>query len=84
MFSAKGFAAGKDVTPYSGSAAAAITDSNIVAIIAAPKRAASSDGPQISATEKLRKDDSINGTGSEPIDGGVQHFPLWIKVPPNV
>jgi hypothetical protein len=53
MLSAKGFAAGMDVTPYSGSAAAAITDSNIVANIAAPKRAASSDELQTSATEKL-------------------------------
>jgi hypothetical protein len=84
MLSAKGFAAGMDVTPYSGSAAAAITDSNIVVNIAAPKHAASSDEPQISATEKLWKEDLINATDSELIAGGVQHFPLWIKVPPNM
>jgi hypothetical protein len=84
MFSANGFAAGEDVTLYSGSAAAAIAASNIVAIIAAPKRAASSDEPQISATEKLWKEDLINATDSELIAGGVQYFPLWIKVPPNI
>lgn len=84
MLSAKGFASGMDVTPYSGSVAAAIVASNIVAIIAAPKRAASSDEPQISATEKLWKEDLINATGNELIAGDVQHFPLWIKVPPNM
>jgi hypothetical protein len=84
MFSAKGFAVGKNVTPYSGSAAAAIMASNIVASIAAPKRAVSNVGPQTSATEKLWKEDLINATGNERIAGGVQHFPLWIKVPPNI
>lgn len=84
MLSAKGFAAGMDVTLYSGSAAAAIVASNIVAIIAAPKHAASSDEPQISATEKLWKEDLINATDSERIVGGVQHFPLWIKVPLSI
>ena len=81
MFSVKGFAAGKNVTPYSGSAAAAIMASNIAASIAAPKRAVSSVELQTSATEKLRKEDLINETDNEPIAGGVQHFPLWIKVP---
>jgi hypothetical protein len=41
-------------------------------------------GPQTSATEKLWKEDLINATGNERIAGGVQHFPLWIKVPPNI
>jgi hypothetical protein len=51
MFSVKGFAAGADVTPYSGSAAVAIMASNIAASVSL---------------------------------GGVQRFPLWIKVPPGV
>jgi hypothetical protein len=81
MFSVKGFAAGKNATPYSGSAAAAIMDSNIVASIAAPKRAVSSDELQTSATEKLWKEGWINATDSARIASGVQHFPLWI-IPP--
>jgi hypothetical protein len=84
MFSAKGFAVGKNVTPYSGSAAAAIMASNIAASIAAPKRAANSDEPQTSATEKLWKEDLINETDSERIADGAQHFPLWIKVPLSI
>jgi hypothetical protein len=84
MFSAKGFAAGEDVTPYSGSAAAAIMGSNIAASIAAPKRAVSNVGPQTSATEKLWKEDLINETDSERIADGAQHFPLWIKVPVSI
>ncbi len=58
--------------------------SNIVASIAAPKRAVSSVGPQTSATEKLWKEDWINATDSERIASGVQHFPLWIKVPLSI
>jgi hypothetical protein len=81
MFSAKGFAAGEDVTPYSGFAAVAIMASNTAANIAAPKRAVSSGEPQTSDTEGLRKEDLINATDSEPIAGDVPHFPLWIKVP---
>lgn len=84
MFSAKGFAAGRDVTPYFGSAAAAITASNIAASIAAPKRAVNSDELQTSATEKLQREDLINATDSELIAGGVQNFPLWIKVPLSI
>jgi hypothetical protein len=84
MFCAKGFADGKDVTPYSGSVAAAIVASNIVASIAAPKRAASNDEPQTSATEKLRRENLINATGNERIAGGEQNFPLWIKVPLSI
>lgn len=84
MLSAKGFAAGEDVTPYFGSAVAAITASNIVASIVAPKRAGSRDELQTSATEKLRKEDLINVTDSELIAGGMQHFPLWIKVPLSI
>jgi hypothetical protein len=84
MFSAKGFAVGKNVTLYSGSAAAAIMASNIAASIAAPKRAVNNIGPQTSATEKLWKEDLINATDSERIAGGAQHFPLWIKVPLSI
>jgi hypothetical protein len=84
MFSAKGFAAGRDVTPYFGSAAAAIVASNIVASIAEAKRAVSSDELQTSATEKLWKECLINATDSERIAGGVQRFPLWIKVPLSI
>jgi len=84
MFCANGFAVGQDVTLYSGSAAAAIVASNIVAIIAAPKRDVSNDEPQTSATEKLRKEDLINATDNEHIADGVQHFPLWIKVPLSI
>jgi hypothetical protein len=84
MLSAKGFAAGEDVTPYFGSAAAAITASNIVASIAAPKRAVSNVGPQTSATEKLRKGNLINATDSELTASVAPHFPLWIKVPRSV
>jgi hypothetical protein len=84
MFSAKGFAAGEDVTPYFGSAAAAIVASNIAVSIAAPKRAVNSDELQTSATEKLWKEGLINATDSELIASGVQHFPLWIKVPRSI
>jgi len=84
MFSDKGFAAGMDVTLYSGFAAVAIVASNIAASIAAPKRAASSDESQTSATEKLWKEDLINATDSERIAGGAQNFPLWIKVPLSI
>jgi hypothetical protein len=84
MFCAKGFAVGKNVTPYSGSAAAAIMASNIAASIAAPKRAVSNVGPQTSATEKLWEEDLINETDSERIADGAQHFPLWIKVPLSI
>ena len=84
MFSVKGFAAGKNVTPSSGSAAAAIMASNIAVSIAAPKLAVSSVELQTSATEKLWKESWINATGSEHIASGAQHFPLWIKVPPSI
>lgn len=84
MFSVKGFAAGKNVMPSFGSAAAVIMASNIAASIAAPKRAVSSVGLQTSATEKLWKEDWINETDSERIAGGAQHFPLWIKVPLSI
>jgi hypothetical protein len=39
MFSVKGFAVGKNVTPFSGSAGVAIVASNIAASIAVPKHA---------------------------------------------
>ncbi len=81
LFSVKGFAAGKNVTPSSGSAAAVIMASNIAAGIAALKPAESSVELRTSATEKPGKADWINETGSEPIAGVVPHFPLWIKVP---
>jgi hypothetical protein len=84
MFSVKGFAAGKNVTPYSGSAVTAIMASNIAVSIAAPKPAASNVGPQTSATEKLWKEDWINATDSERIADGAQRFPLWIKVPLSI
>jgi hypothetical protein len=81
MFSGKEFAVGTNVTRFSGSAAAAITASNIAATVAAPKPAESSGELQTSAIEKPRKENSINATGSEPIAGVGPHFPLWIKVP---
>jgi hypothetical protein len=81
MFSVKGFAAGKNVTLSSGSAAAVIMASNIAATGAALKPAESSVELRTSATEKLRKAGWTNETGSEPIVGVVRHFPLWIKVP---
>jgi hypothetical protein len=75
MFSVKGFAAGKNVTPSSGSAAAAIMASNIAVSIAAPKRAVSSVELQTSATEKLWKESWINATDSEPIDQHALRLP---------
>jgi hypothetical protein len=81
MFSVKGFAAGKNVTPSSGSAGAAIMANSIAVSIAAPKPAVSSVELQTFATEKLWKEGSINETDSELIASVVQHFPLWIKVP---
>ena len=84
MFSVKGFAVGKNVTPSSGSAAAAIMANNIAASIAAPKHAVSSVDLQTSAIVKLWKEDWINATGSEPIAIVELHFPLWIKVPRSV
>jgi hypothetical protein len=84
MFSVNGFAAGNNVMPSFGSAAAAIMVSNIAASIAAAKPAESSVGLQTSATEKLLKEGLINGTGSEPTAGVAQHFPLWIKVPGSI
>ncbi len=84
MFSVKGFAAGKDVTPSSGSAAAAIMANNIAVSIAAPKPAVSSVELRTSATERLWKEGLINATDRERIVGVEQHFPLWIKVPRSV
>jgi hypothetical protein len=84
MFSVKGFAIGKNVTPSSGSAATAIMASNIAVSIAAAKPAVSSVGLQISDTERLWKESWINATDSELIASGVQHFPLWIKVPQSI
>ena len=84
MFSAKGFAVGGDVTPYSGSAATVIVASSIATSIAAPRRVVSSGALQTSVTEKLWKEDLISATGSERIAGGVRHFPLWIKVPLSI
>jgi hypothetical protein len=81
MFSAKGFVVGTNVTRSSGSAAAAITANSIAATIAATKPAEHSVELQTFATERLRKEDWINGTDSERIVGGGPHFPLWIKVP---
>lgn len=80
MFSAKGFVVGADATPYSGFAADATAVSNTAVSIAEPRRAVSSDELQTSVTEKLRKESLINVIASEPIAGGVLHFPLWIKV----
>ena len=84
MFSVKGFAAGKNVTPSSGSAAAAIMASNIAVSLAAPKLAVSSVELQTADTEKLWKESWINATDSERIASGAQRFPLWIKVPPSI
>jgi hypothetical protein len=84
MFSVKGFAIGKNVTPSSGSVATAIMASNIAVSIAAAKPAVSSVGLQISDTERLWKESWINATDSELIASGVQHFPLWIKVPQSI
>ena len=81
MFSAKGFATGKNVMPSFGSAAAAIVVSNTAVTVAALKRAASSVELQTSATERLRKEGWISATGSAPTAGVVPHFPLWIRVP---
>lgn len=81
MFCVKGFAAGNNVTPSSGSAAAAIVASNIAASIAASKPAGHNAELQTSAIEELRKEDWINATGSGLIAGVGPHFPLWIKVP---
>ncbi|MBP7906294.1 MAG: hypothetical protein KA099_13340 [Alphaproteobacteria bacterium] len=53
MFFAKGFAVGTNVTRSSGSAAAAITVSNIAVSVAAPKPAESSVELQTSAIERL-------------------------------
>ena len=84
MFSVKGFAVGKNATPSSGSAAAAIMVSNIAVSIAAPKPAVSSVELQTAATERLWKEGWINATDSELIASVVQHFSLWIKVPPSI
>jgi hypothetical protein len=84
MFSVKGFAVGKNVTPYFGSAAAVIMASNIAVSIAAPKPAVSSVELQTSATERLWKEGLINVTDSELIASVVPHFPLWIKVPLSI
>ena len=84
MFSVKGFAAGKNVTPSSGSAVTAIMASSIAVSIAALKPAVSSVELQTSGTERLWKESLINATDSEHIAGGVQHFPLWIKVPLSI
>ena len=84
MFSVKGFAAGKNVTLSSGSAAAAIMASSIAASVAAPKPAVSSAELRTFATGKLLKESWINATDSELIASGVQHFPLWIKVPQSI
>ena len=81
MFYVKGFAAGKNVTPSFGSAAAAIMASSIAVSIAALNPAVSSVELQTSATEKLWKEDLINATGSALIDSAAPRFPLWIKVP---
>ena len=66
------------------SAAAVIVASNTAASTAATKRAGSNVELQTSVTEKLLKEGLINETDSEPIGGGGQHFPLWIKVPPSI
>ena len=84
MFCAKGFADGNNVTPFSGSVAAAIMANNIAASTAAPKPVESSVELQTSAIEKPWKEDLINATGSEPIAGVGPHFPLWIKVPQSL
>jgi hypothetical protein len=84
MFCAKGFAAGNNVTPFSGSVAAAIMANNIAASTAAPKPVESSVELQTSATEKLWKEDWTNATGNEPIASVAPHFPLWIKVPGTI
>ena len=77
MFCVKGFAAGNNVTPSSGSAAAAIVANNI----AASKPAEHNAELPTSAIEELRKEDWINATGNGLIAGVGPHFPLWIKVP---
>jgi hypothetical protein len=84
MFSVKRFAAGKNVTPSSGSAATAIMASNIAVSIAAPKPATNSVELQTSVIDKLWEEDLINATDSEHIVSGVLHFPLWIKVPRSI
>ena len=84
MFSVKGFAVGKNVTPSSGSAAIAIMANNIAASIAAPKHAESSVDLQTSVIERLWKEDWTNATDSALIAIVELHFPLWIKVPRSV
>jgi hypothetical protein len=58
--------------------------SSIAVSIAALNPAVSSIELQTSATEKLWKECLINATDSERIAGGVQRFPLWIKVPLSI
>jgi hypothetical protein len=80
MFSVKGFAAGKNATPFFGSAAVVIVASSIAATVAVTKRSMSNVELRISAIEKLLKEGSTRETGKEPIEYDWQNFPLWIKV----
>jgi hypothetical protein len=81
MFSVKGFAVGKNVTPSSGSAAAVTMASNIVVSIAGAKHVVRNVELQTFATGRVRREGLTSVTGREPIDNGWLQFALWIKVP---
>ena len=70
MFSAKGFAGGKDAAQSFGSVVAVIVGSDIAATIAAAKPAGSSVERPTVVTGRLRKEGWINGTARESIDKG--------------
>jgi len=84
MFSDKGFADGANAEPYSGSAAVATVDTVTAVIVADKKPAVNNSMLPTSVTEKLWKQDWINGTDNEPIVDAWRNVPLWIKVPPDV
>jgi hypothetical protein len=83
MFSDKGFAAGANVEPYSGSAAVVIVDNVTVVTDAGKKRVVNNSILPTSVTEKPWKQDWIKGIVSEPIVDAWRNVPLWIKVPPD-
>jgi hypothetical protein len=81
MFSAKGFAVGPVAALFSSFVVVVIEDSVIAAMNVVIKLAANNAEQQITATEKLSKEDSISVIDSGPIGKEVLLFPLWIKVP---
>jgi hypothetical protein len=80
MYSAKGFADGRDVDHCSGSVAIVIGGNVTAAITAAAKRVENNAGLRICVTEKLPKENLIKEIGRKPIDSDSPKFPLWIKV----